>query len=83
MVDNMANKVADNMADNTANKVDKQAPVQPYISVDTFLKIVQPTYKLTNLQVKGFKVKMKSLGKSLMPKIDSFILYLNDYIGKK
>lgn len=79
----MANKVADNMADNTANKVDKQAPVQPYISVDTFLKIVQPTYKLTNLQVKGFKVKMKSLGKSLMPKIDSFILYLNDYIGKK
>ena len=65
-----------------AKKVDKQAPVQPYISVDTFLKIVQPTYKLTNLQVKGFKVKMKSLGKSLMPKIDSFISYLNDYMDK-
>lgn len=65
-----------------AKKVDKQAPVQPYISVDTFLKIVQPTYKLTNLQVKGFKVKMKSLGKSFMPKIDSFISYLNDYMDK-
>lgn len=65
-----------------ANKVDKQALVQPYISVDTFLKIVQPTYKLTHLQVKGFKVKMKSLGKSFMPKIDSFISYLNDYMDK-
>lgn len=65
-----------------AKKVDKQALVQPYISVDTFLKIVQPTYKLTHLQVKGFKVKMKSLGKSLMPKIDSFVSYLNDYIDK-
>lgn len=65
-----------------AKKVDKQASVQPYISVDTFLKIVQPTYKLTHLQVKGFKVKMKSLGKSLMPTIDSFISYLNDYMDK-
>lgn len=65
-----------------AKKVDKQALVQPYISVDTFLKIVQPTYKLTHLQVKGFKVKMKSLGKSFMPKIDSFISYLNDYMDK-
>ncbi len=65
-----------------AKKVDKQAPVQPYISVDTFLKIVQPTYKLTHLQVKGFKVKMKSLGKGFMPKIDSFISYLNDYMDK-
>lgn len=66
-----------------AKKVDKQAVVQPYISVDTFLKIVQPTYKLTHLQVKGFKVKMKSLGKSFMPKIDSFISYLNEYMDKK
>jgi len=65
-----------------AKKVDKQALVQPYISVDTFLKIVQPTYKLTHLQVKGFKVKMKSLGKSFMPKIDSFISYLNDYMDR-
>lgn len=65
-----------------AKKVDKQALVQPYISVDTFLKIVQPTYKLTHLQVKGFKVKMKSLGKSFMPKIDSFVSYLNDYMDK-
>lgn len=65
-----------------AKKVDKQALVQPYISVDTFLKIVQPTYKLTHLQVKGFKVKMKSLGKSFMPKIYSFVSYLNDYIDK-
>lgn len=65
-----------------AKKVDKQALVQPYISVDTFLKIVQPTYKLTHLQVKGFKVKMKSLGKSLMPNTDSFISYLNDYMDK-
>lgn len=65
-----------------AKKADKQAPVQPYISVDTFLKIVQPTYKLTHLQVKGFKVKMKSLGKGFMPKIDSFISYLNDYMDK-
>lgn len=65
-----------------AKKEDKQAPVQPYISVDTFLKIVQPTYKLTHLQVKGFKVKMKSLGKRFMPKIDSFISYLDDYMDK-
>ena len=64
-------------------KVDKQTLVQPYISVDTFLKIVQPTYKLTHLQVKGFKVKMKSLGKSLMPTSDSFISYLNDYMDRK
>lgn len=77
----MANKVG-KQADNMENKVDKQAPVQPYISVDTFLKIVQPTYKLTHLQVKGFKVKMKSLGKSFMPKIDSFISYLNDYMDR-
>lgn len=55
-------------------------PTQEYVSVNSFLKSVQPVYRLSKLQVAGFKGKMAALGMDNAPGLDFYLPYLREYL---
>jgi hypothetical protein len=67
-----------------ANKKKKQEEVQPtsgsYVSVDTFITTAKVLYKMSNLQVAGFKAYMT--GRQYLRSDMDFVPYLEKYLGK-
>jgi hypothetical protein len=56
-------------------------PQSRYISVDVFLKSAATVYQFEDIQAKAFKIRMKKMGKTYLPNLESFIPYFEEYLG--
>lgn len=66
------------------SKVEKQNEIStPYVSATLFLEVAKTKYQFENIQAKAFEVRMKSLGKYYLPKLEDFEPYFKEYLGIK
>lgn len=58
----------------------KKAIIEPMAHIDDFLRVASDRYELNNMRQAGFKAYMN--GKHYMADMESFVPYLERYLGK-
>ena len=66
----------------------KQTSVKPkkteeFISVESFLSSAESAYKMSKIQVYAFKNMMKSRGMGVVSGMETYVPYLEKYLGKR